>query len=103
MDWFQSWPEDARIGVSSHYLKSYMIVCTDQVKEQVIHMMSFIHNNVSEMCTVYYDRYTIWNSCLLIVLSKTIGFVKVPPADICHTQVIAVVSRKLQNSVQGKA
>lgn len=56
MDWFQSWPEDARVGVSRHYLQSYMIVCTEQVKEQVIYMMSFIHNNVSEMCITYYDR-----------------------------------------------
>lgn len=59
MDWFQSWPEDARVGVSRHYLQDFFIVCTDQIKKQVIDMMSYIHNDVAETCAEYYDRYTI--------------------------------------------
>lgn len=57
MDWFQSWPEDARVGVSHHYLHDFFIVCSDEVKTQVISMMSFVHNHVSETCTVYFDRF----------------------------------------------
>ena len=56
MDWFQKWPEDARVSVSRHYLQEYFIVCTNEVKNQVINMMSFIHNNVSDIFLVYYDR-----------------------------------------------
>lgn len=57
MDWFQSWPEDARVGVSRHYLNDFMIVCSNDVKSEVINMMSFIHNHVSDTCNVYYDRF----------------------------------------------
>lgn len=57
MDWFQKWPEDARIGVSRQYLQNCSIVCSPTVKAQVINMMSFIHNHVSEACTIYYDRF----------------------------------------------
>lgn len=56
MDWFQAWPEDARVGVSTHYLKDYFIVCSPTTKTKVINMMSFIHNDVSENCTIYYER-----------------------------------------------
>lgn len=56
MDWFQSWPEDARVGVSKHYLQEYFVVCTPEVKTELINMMSFIHNNVSDTCITYYDR-----------------------------------------------
>lgn len=57
MDWFQGWPEDARIAVSRHYLQSYPLVCSAETKNQVINMMSFVHNNVSETCVLYYDRF----------------------------------------------
>lgn len=57
MDWFQAWPEDARIGVSRHYLNEFPVVCTDRVKGELINMMSFVHNHVSDTCLVYYDRF----------------------------------------------
>ncbi|XP_037951167.1 dynein heavy chain 8, axonemal [Teleopsis dalmanni] len=57
IDWFQKWPEDARVAVSRHYLKDYEIVCSDEVKESVIDIMSWVHNTVSEACTSYFDRF----------------------------------------------
>lgn len=57
MDWFQPWPEDARIAVSHHYLHEHPMECTDSARDEVIKAMSFIHQNVSEMCDEYYRRF----------------------------------------------
>lgn len=57
MDWFQPWPEDARIAVSHHYLAQYPMECTDNARDEVIKAMSFIHQNVSETCDEYYGRF----------------------------------------------
>ena len=39
MDWFQRWPKDALIAVSTHFLAEYPIVCTDSVKTAVMGTM----------------------------------------------------------------
>lgn len=57
MDWFQPWPEDARVAVSHHYLSQYPMECSDNAREEVIKGMSFIHQNVTEMCEEYYKRF----------------------------------------------
>lgn len=57
IDWFQKWPEDARIAVSRHYLKDFSIICTEKVKEHVINIMSWIHETVSETCISYFERF----------------------------------------------
>ncbi|XP_055849438.1 dynein axonemal heavy chain 8 [Episyrphus balteatus] len=57
IDWFQKWPEDARVAVSRHYLKDFEIVCSVQAKEQVIQIMSTIHETVSEACIQYFERF----------------------------------------------
>lgn len=57
MDWFQAWPEDARIAVSHHYLAHYPMECSDNAREEIIKGMSFIHQNVTEMCEEYYRRF----------------------------------------------
>lgn len=57
IDWFQKWPEDARIAVARHYLENFEIVCSSQIKEELIDIMSWIHETVSEACVVYFDRF----------------------------------------------
>ena len=39
MDWFQRWPKDALIAVSTHFLAAYPIVCTENVKTAVMATM----------------------------------------------------------------
>ncbi|KAL5281346.1 hypothetical protein ACFFRR_005004 [Megaselia abdita] len=57
IDWFQKWPEDARVAVSRHYLQEFPIVCSPAVKNEVIEVMSWVHEVVSETCISYYDRF----------------------------------------------
>lgn len=57
IDWFQKWPEDARVAVSRHYLKDFEIICDPAVKEQVIDIMSWIHEVVSDACLSYFERF----------------------------------------------
>lgn len=57
IDWFQKWPEDARVSVSKHCLQDYLIVCTDDVRVQLIEMMSFVHNYIGDLCVTFYERF----------------------------------------------
>ncbi len=57
IDWFQRWPMDALVAVSSYLLKDVEITCTPTVKNELIGMMAFVHNNVSETCVEYFERY----------------------------------------------
>lgn len=57
IDWFQKWPTDACVAVSRHYLTDLILVCSDKVKEQVINIMSWIHESVQDACFMYYDRF----------------------------------------------
>lgn len=57
IDWFQKWPEDARVAVSRHYLQEFPIVCSPAAKNEVIEIMSWVHEVVSNTCVSYYDRF----------------------------------------------
>ena len=56
MDWFQRWPRDALIAVADHFLASFNIECTPEVKKQVIQAMGIIHDGVAESCLQYFQR-----------------------------------------------
>ncbi|KAG5675719.1 hypothetical protein PVAND_005600 [Polypedilum vanderplanki] len=57
IDWFQKWPMDALVSVSTHILKDYSIECTYEVKNDLIEMMAYVHDNVSETCVEYFERF----------------------------------------------
>ncbi|CAF3386329.1 unnamed protein product [Rotaria sp. Silwood1] len=57
MDWFQRWPKDALIAVSKHFISNFDIVCTQQVKQELVMMMGEIQDQVAEACVDYFNRF----------------------------------------------
>ncbi|KAM6185105.1 dynein axonemal heavy chain 8 [Rhynchocyon petersi] len=57
MDWFSRWPKEALIAVASYFLSGYNIVCSSEIKRQVVETMGLFHDMVSESCEHYFQRY----------------------------------------------
>ncbi|KAK3879380.1 hypothetical protein Pcinc_016045 [Petrolisthes cinctipes] len=57
IDWFQPWPKEALVAVAQHFLKSYEISGTKDVKTSLVKGMGIIHDHVAQLCTDYFQRY----------------------------------------------
>uniref|UniRef100_A0A8C8RI05 Dynein axonemal heavy chain 5 n=1 Tax=Pelusios castaneus TaxID=367368 RepID=A0A8C8RI05_9SAUR len=57
VDWFQCWPKDALVAVAQHFLGSYKIECTDEVKKSVVNTMGTFQDLVAEKCVEYFERF----------------------------------------------
>ena len=57
IDWFLRWPRDALVAVADHFLASFNIVCTDQIKKELVQCMGSVHDGVAEYCLQYFQKY----------------------------------------------
>ncbi|XP_078503479.1 dynein axonemal heavy chain 8 isoform X2 [Lissotriton helveticus] len=57
MDWFSLWPREALVEVSSYFLSEFPIVCSDEVKTQVVELMGSFHDTVAVNCENYFQRF----------------------------------------------
>lgn len=57
MDWFTRWPTEALRAVAQKYLGDMDMVCTDQVRADVVNHVAFAHDLVNETCVNYFGQF----------------------------------------------
>lgn len=56
IDWFLPWPEEALVSVSQKFLNSFQIECSKEIKSQLEKHMGKVHDLVTEVCEIYFQR-----------------------------------------------
>ena len=56
IDWFLPWPEEALVSVSHKFLNNFEIDCSKDTKIEVEKHMGKVHDLVTEVCDVYFQR-----------------------------------------------
>ncbi|XP_014480405.1 PREDICTED: dynein heavy chain 8, axonemal [Dinoponera quadriceps] len=57
LNWFSRWPRDALYAVGEHFLEKYKIICSLEVKEQLMQVVGDIQDDVNDTCIEYFDRF----------------------------------------------
>nr|XP_018669928.1 dynein heavy chain 5, axonemal-like isoform X1 [Ciona intestinalis]XP_026692815.1 dynein heavy chain 5, axonemal-like isoform X1 [Ciona intestinalis] len=57
IDWFARWPRDALVAVARHFISSFDITCTPEVKQSLYGVMGAFQDLVAEACTDYFERF----------------------------------------------
>ena len=62
INWFQPWPREALVSVSTHFLKNFQINCSQDVKKHLYNVMALVQDDVSLACVSYFERYRHTNN-----------------------------------------
>ncbi|XP_055862272.1 dynein axonemal heavy chain 8-like isoform X3 [Biomphalaria glabrata] len=57
MDWYSKWPREALIDVSFYFLEHFEMEATDEAKNNLIELMGTVHDQVSNLCFDYFQRF----------------------------------------------
>ncbi|KAL0129655.1 hypothetical protein PUN28_001727 [Cardiocondyla obscurior] len=57
INWFLRWPRDALHAVAEHFLSTYEVICSPEVKQQLMQVVGDIQDNVNDTCTEYFTRF----------------------------------------------
>ena len=57
INWFQEWPKDALVSVSTHFLNNFEIKCSNDVKKNLYTAMALVQDSVSKACRDYFERF----------------------------------------------
>ena len=57
INWFQPWPKEALVSVSTHFLESFEIQCTLESKKSLYEVMAYIQDSTSVACGAYFERF----------------------------------------------
>ncbi|XP_015430178.1 PREDICTED: dynein heavy chain 8, axonemal [Dufourea novaeangliae] len=57
INWFWRWPRDALYAVGDHFLKKFKIICSPEVKQNLIEVMGNIQDDINDVCVEYFDRF----------------------------------------------
>ena len=56
IDWFLPWPEEALVSVSHKFLNELEVECSSDVKKELEKHMGKVHDLVTEVCEMYFQR-----------------------------------------------
>jgi len=56
IDWFLRWPKDALYEVGEHFLEDYKVICSAEVKLQLMKIVGDIQDYMNDVCMDYFDR-----------------------------------------------
>ncbi|CAL1673547.1 unnamed protein product [Lasius platythorax] len=57
INWFLRWPRDALYAVGEHFLGKYKVICSPEVKQQLMQVVGDIQDDISDTCIEYFDRF----------------------------------------------
>ncbi|KAL6445584.1 hypothetical protein ACFW04_000844 [Cataglyphis niger] len=57
INWFLRWPKDALYAVGEYFLDKYKVICSPEVKQQLMQVVGDIQDDVSDTCADYFDRF----------------------------------------------
>jgi len=56
IDWFLRWPKDALYEVGEHFLEKYKVICSMEVKTQLMMIVGDIQDYMNDVCVDYFNR-----------------------------------------------